>query len=178
MSDQAPTNKGSGDPLVCAITQAYQPGLHRFLLKRLRNPDLADDVSQEVFARLSRVSKPELIRAPKSYVFRIAFNVIRELALRKAHDPVQTYDSEVAERVAESEQHLVLDEFVDRLHLQQQLEKHFAKLPKPYQTVLLLCERDGMTYKEAAAASGLSVHTVEKYLVRARAKLMSFIWDR
>jgi DNA-directed RNA polymerase specialized sigma24 family protein len=52
------------------------------------------------------------------------------------------------------------------------------ELPQHYRTVILLCKRDGMTYEEAAAASGLSVHTVETYLIRAKAKLMALTWDR
>jgi DNA-directed RNA polymerase specialized sigma24 family protein len=37
--------------------------------------------------------------------------------------------------------------------------------------VLLLVKRDGMSHAEAARSAGLSVHTIEKYVGDARARL-------
>ena len=135
-------------------------------------------MAQEVFVRLSRVNRSDYVRKPLSYLFGIAFHVISELRIREEQDSVVSYDSEAIERLSDSAQHSTPDEFVDRLNLQRQLEKAFAQLPPHYQSVLLLCKRDGMSYEEAAAATGLSVHTVEKYLVRARAQLLALTWDR
>jgi RNA polymerase sigma-70 factor (ECF subfamily) len=128
--------------------------------------------------RLSRVEKVDYVRKPLSYLFGIAFHVIRELRIKEQQDRVVSYDSEAIDRLSDSAQHAEADEFVDRLNLQRQLEKAFEQLPEHYKTVLLLCKRDGMSYEEAAAASGLSVHTVEKYLIRARARMLALTWDR
>ncbi|MEJ1960798.1 MAG: sigma-70 family RNA polymerase sigma factor [Gammaproteobacteria bacterium] len=119
----------------------------------------------------------DYVRKPLSYLFGIAFHVISEQHI-KEKGRVVTYDSDAVDRLSDSEHYSAPDEFVDRLNLQRQLEKAFAQLPEHYQTVLLLCKRDGMSYEEAAAASGLSVHTVEKYLVRARARMLAIVWDR
>jgi DNA-directed RNA polymerase specialized sigma24 family protein len=45
------------------------------------------------------------------------------------------------------------------------------KLPPTHRLVILLVKRDGLSYAEAARATGLSVHTIEKYLVEGRAML-------
>ena len=45
------------------------------------------------------------------------------------------------------------------------------QLPAAHQLVLLLVKRDGLSYAEAAQAAGLSIHTIEKYVVEARARL-------
>lgn len=168
----------SGPQLASSIFRSYKAELHRWLTRRLKNPDAADDVAQEVFVRLSRVEKIAFVRKPLAYVFGIAFHVISELQIKEEQDRFVSYDSEAVDRLGESPEHAASDEFVERLNLQRQLEKAFAELPPHYQTVLLLCKRDGLSYEEAAAASGLSVHTVEKYLVRARARMMEMAWDR
>jgi RNA polymerase sigma-70 factor (ECF subfamily) len=55
--------------------------------------------------------------------------------------------------------------------MRDRLDRALTQLPATHQLVLLLVKRDGMSYAEAAEASGLSVHTIEKYLVEARAQL-------
>jgi RNA polymerase sigma-70 factor (ECF subfamily) len=57
------------------------------------------------------------------------------------------------------------------LRSRQRLDKALNQLPEAHQLVLLLVKRDGLSYAEAAAASGLSIHTIEKYVVEARARL-------
>src|SRR5687767_5094474 len=178
MVEPTPEAASAGPQLASSIFRKYKAELHRWLTRRLRNPDAADDVAQEVFIRLSRVDKADYVRKPLAYVFGIAFHVISELQIKEEQDKFVSYDSEAVDRLGESPQYAAPDEFVDRLNLQKQLEKAFAELPPHYQTVLLLCKRDGMSYEEAAAASGLSVHTVEKYLVRAKAMVMAKTWDR
>jgi RNA polymerase sigma-70 factor (ECF subfamily) len=53
----------------------------------------------------------------------------------------------------------------------QRLDRALQQLPPAHQLVLLLVKRDGLSYTEAASAAGLSVHTIEKYVVEARARL-------
>ena len=43
-----------------------------------------------------------------------------------------------------------------------------SQLPTAHQLVLLLVKRDGLSYAEAAQAAGLSIHTIEKYVVEAQ----------
>ena len=177
MAEPTPEAASVGSQLASSIFRKYKAELHRWLTRRLRNPDAADDVAQEVFIRLSRVDKADYVRKPLAYVFGIAFHVISEYQIREEQERV-TYDSSMVDQMDQHPSMVVPDEFADRLNLQRQIEAALAELPAPYRTVLLLCKRDGMTYEEAAAASGLSVHTVEKYLVRAKAMIMAKTWDR
>jgi RNA polymerase sigma-19 factor, ECF subfamily len=158
--------------------RAYRAELHRWLLYRLRKPEEADDVMQEVFARALRVGSPDYVRKPLSYLFGIAFHVISEHKIREDREHLISLDSHEAESLHHHPEFVLPDELADRMNLQRQLERALMKLPRHYRTVILLCKRDGMTYEEAAAASGLSVHTIETYLIRAKAELMALTWDR
>jgi RNA polymerase sigma-70 factor (ECF subfamily) len=59
----------------------------------------------------------------------------------------------------------------EQIELRQRLDRALQQLPPAHQLVLLLVKRDGLSYTEAASAAGLSVHTIEKYVVEARARL-------
>jgi RNA polymerase sigma-19 factor, ECF subfamily len=151
--------------------------LHAWLVRRLRDPDAADDLAQEIFLRLHRTEKTALIRKPLAYLYGIAFHVISEHQTAKARSRI-VYDSDEVDRADESLHYAVPDQTLERLNLQQQLQSALDELPETHRAVVLLCKRDGMSYEEAAAVLGLSVHTVEKYLVRARAILSAQAWDR
>jgi RNA polymerase sigma factor (sigma-70 family) len=176
MSDRVTESECSA-PFAASVFGRYAALLHRFLVRRLKDPESADDVAQEVFSRLARLKQSDFVRKPQSYLFGIAFHVVREFHARVEHERV-TYDSEVLEQLAEHPAEIERDELEARMNLRQQLEQALAQLPEAHRTVLLLCKRDGMTYEEAAKVSGLSVHTVEKYLVQARAKMIALSWDR
>jgi RNA polymerase sigma-70 factor (ECF subfamily) len=176
MTDPSSGLKKSGSRFTAEAFRHYAADLHRFLRKRLRDPQKADDVVQEVFSRLVRVQHLELVRKPHSYLFGIAFHVIREMRLQEEQEPV-SYDSAAVDDAAEHPAHVTPDELADRLNVNAQVERALARLPAIHRALVLMCKRDGMTYEEAAAATGVSVHMVEKYLVQARAKLLGMMWD-
>jgi RNA polymerase sigma-70 factor (ECF subfamily) len=165
--------------LVSAGFRQYAAELHRFLLRRLRRPQDADDLAQEVFMRFLRLSNVELVRNPQAYLFGIASHVVREFHLHAEQEREHlTFDSEEAGEASENPGVLEPDELAGRLNLQQQLQRALTQLPPMHRAVLLLVKRDGLSHEEAAKAAGISFHTVEKYIVEARAKLKTMRWDR
>ena len=156
--------------LATSAFREYSPELHRYLLRRVHHLEDADDLAQEVFARLLRVRDVELVRDPLAYLFGIAANVAREFLQRRYQDTVM-FDSEVADRTPAHAEHLIDGGVAERLELGEQLNRALTKLPPTHRLVILLVKRDGLSYAEAARTTGLSVHTIEKYLVEARALL-------
>ena len=148
--------------------------LQKFLLRRVGHAQDADDLAQEVFARLLRVRDAELVRKPLAYLIGIATHVVREFRQRKQHERV-LFDSAVTDDLCENPQHSAQRGVAERLELQQWLDSALTQLPPTHQLVLLLVKRDGLSYAEAAKKSGLSVHTIEKYVVEARARLRAIL---
>jgi RNA polymerase sigma-70 factor (ECF subfamily) len=158
-------------------THAHE--LQRFLLRRVADRHDVDDLSQEVFARLMRVENVELIRNPLAYVLGIATHVVREFRQRKQHQCV-IFDSDMADSLSENLELApggAAANNSERLELQNWLDTALKQLPPTHQAVLLLVKRDGLSYDEAAVATGLSVHTIEKYLVEARARLRTIMTE-
>jgi RNA polymerase sigma factor (sigma-70 family) len=164
--------------LAGAAFRDHSRELHRFLARRVAHAEDADDLAQEVFARLLRVRNAELIRNPLSYLLGIATHVIREFRQRKQRDRV-LYDSDLATDLCDNAEDAPSQGagFPEQLELRQRLDRALSQLPEAHQLVLLLVKRDGLSYTEAAAAAGLSVHTIEKYVVEARARLRVILMD-
>lgn len=149
----------------------YHAGLQRFLVRRLRSAQTAQDLAQEAYLRLLRLDRGEFVRKPQAYLYRIASNLVYEYRLRERNAPV-TFDSEALERAAE---HPAVDlaegaDAGDQLDMARQIDDLLEPLPPLYRAILLLRKRDGLSYPEIAQTLGISVHTVKKYLARAVAQ--------
>jgi RNA polymerase sigma factor (sigma-70 family) len=159
----------SASTLAGAAFRDHAADLQRFLARRVTLAEDADDLAQEVFARLLRVRNADLVRNPLSYLLGIATHVVREFRQRKQHERV-LFDSDLADGLCD---HCEADAsgIAEQFELRERLDKALQRLPAAHQLVLLLVKRDGLSYAEAATAAGLSVHTIEKYVVEARARL-------
>jgi len=157
----------------------YGAELHRYLRRRLAKPQDAEDLSQEVFLRLLRIADTELIHNPQAYLYGIASNVVREYHMRANREQQRlSFDLESLEELEDVSGAALPDDFAEQLHVQRTLERAMSRLSPTHRAVLLLLKRDGMSYEEAARASGLSVHTVEKYFFQAKAQLKLMYRDR
>jgi len=157
----------------------YARELHHYLLRRLRSPQDAEDVTQEIFMRLLRFDDTDFVRSPQAYLYGVASHVVREFRMRLENDRDHiAYDSEAVAARSEHTDQPAHDELGDRLNLERQLEVALDELPAGQRAVLLCIKRDGMSYEEAAKATRFTVYTVERYLFDALARLRARRWDR
>lgn len=164
------------EPFAGSAFRQYGAHLYRFLLRRVPRPADADDLAQEVFMRLLRISHTERVRKPLAYLYGIASHVLHEFRIREMKDCIH-YDSAAVEILAQEVAEPGSADLSESLALQQQLERTLLKLPAGQRAVLLLVKRDGLSHEEAAKVAGLTVQTVEKYMVNAKAR-MRMEWDR
>jgi RNA polymerase sigma-70 factor, ECF subfamily len=146
----------------------FQPKIRRYL-ERLVGPGAAEDVTQEVFARLSQ-SLPHF-RAESSlstWIYRVATNAAYDRLRRDA----PRRPGEVPIEEARVEDH---SPGVERTMIRQEMNDciaaYIARLPASYRSVLVLSEHEGLTNQEIADALGLTLDTVKIRLHRARARL-------
>jgi RNA polymerase sigma-70 factor (ECF subfamily) len=172
-------SRRSRQPLgfVGSAFEQYHAGLHRFLMRRLRSTQNAQDLAQETYLRLLRMDRHELVRKPQAYLYRIASNLVYEFNLRERNTPV-CFDSEAFERAAESHAQPAAADASEEVNLSQQLEALLEQLPPLYRAVFVLRKRDDLSYSEIAETLDISVHTVKKYLARAVAQCRCARWDR
>ncbi|MBL8271871.1 RNA polymerase sigma factor [Steroidobacter sp.] len=172
-----PTPLNRAARLAASVFEKYQADLHNYLVLHLRAGQDSADLAQEVYLRLLRLEKSELVRQPRAYVYTIASHVASQLRMRAARGLV-TFDSEAAQEAAEHPELPAGDESTDRADTEDELERILAVLPPVHRATFVLCKRDGMSYVEIARALDISVHTVKKYVHESTVRIRAHLWQK
>lgn len=149
--------------------------LHRYLMRQLRNEQNAQDVAQEVYLRLLRVTATDQVRNYQAYLFSVASNVIKEFKVR-AHRNQLTYDSEMVDALADIQPQEGSAGSSGEVDARLQLEAVLAQLPPLCRSVLMLQKQEGMTYAQIAEELGISVPMVHRNIIRTLALLRKVKW--
>jgi RNA polymerase sigma factor (sigma-70 family) len=157
---------GLADAEVAALYQRYRPALLRFFERRGFAISDAEDLTQEVFIKISRLDSSAELWEPQGFLFRVAGNVLKDQVRRNQVRHVQDHvalDDE-AERLedpgdteAAYERHETLTRLMQLMH---------GLTPK-CRAVLLLNKYEGLSYAEIAQRFGISVSAVEKHMIHA-----------
>lgn len=177
MADAKTKFSGAASGLSDAALDRYAAALNRYLSRRLRRPQDAPDLVQEIFARfLRKKDSPEVIRNPLGYLLGIARHVLCESLGDEQHNPV-VFDSELADDCASGLEDQSQEALADRLGERRDIVDALSKLPKNHLLAIMLVDGKGMSYAEAAAASGFTTTTIATYVMHARATLRQILPD-
>jgi RNA polymerase sigma-70 factor (ECF subfamily) len=164
-------------PLSEAAYAQYTIALRRYLVRRLRAPAEAADLSQEIFARfLRKKERPEVIRNPLAFLFGIAANVIRE-HLQARRGGFVEFNSELADEAASTGDPTAADAMAEQITLRDDLKNALALLPPNHLAAILLIKGEGLSLAEAAQRTGFTEGTLNVYLCEARWKLKRILQD-
>jgi RNA polymerase sigma factor (sigma-70 family) len=175
--ETGPQTSGIAIRAVSTAFQQYAPRLHRYLVRRIRRTVDVQDLTQEIFERFLRTQHLDSVRHPQAYLFRIASHVVAD-SLSQDERSVVRFDSEMVDDADRSLEHATPDALADRLGLAQELQRGLRELPPMHAAVLLLAVRDGLSHKEVARRTGLSVSTVGLYVCEARARIRVLLAGR
>lgn len=151
------------------IFKDYSKNLYNFLYYKTGNLSLAKDLTQEAFTRLWKNCQAVARESAKGYVFKTANNLL--LNTYKHQKVVLEFES-----IPKSEGHQESPAFLlEEKELKAQLEAAIAALPEKQRVVFLMSRIDKQTYKEIAAALGISKQAVEKRMYNALDSLRKVI---
>jgi RNA polymerase sigma-19 factor, ECF subfamily len=153
---------------VAAWADEWHDDLVKFLVRRSATPTDAQDLAQEVYLRLLRVDRSDLIRQPRSYLLRIAANLLHEWRLKTRQN--QLHGADLLEALPSQD-----DPQADTLAAlrARRLSAELARLPGPVRIALVLQVRDGLSYEEIAARMNVTPRMIKRYLLAAFAQLRS-----
>lgn len=147
--------------------------LMKFFVSRLPNAMEAPDLVQEVYLRILRLERPDLIRCPEAYLFTVAANIAREHSLKRSNRPphITLDDAPLEQLPADVELFAtaVPEEDAVRADRLRRLERALTQLSPKARAALVWHRRDGRTYKEIGARLGVSTNMVKKYLAQSLA---------
>jgi RNA polymerase sigma-70 factor (ECF subfamily) len=167
------------------LVERHLGWVHGYLASRLRKKDEADDLTQEVFLRVSRAAKGFRFGSkPTTWLFTIMTNVLRTHLKRSsrgvlvlARDAFRRKDREATEEGAADPLDQLpgdgpdLDESFESRRRLERLRDALGRLPERQQRVLVLSRIQGLPLEEVAALLDMNLNTVKTTLHRARLKL-------
>jgi RNA polymerase sigma-70 factor (family 1) len=127
--------------------------------------DLSEDLTQDVFLQLwnkRHIVKEETLRP---YLFTIAKHSFLKNIRRK------NYDLKFRSGFIESIEHESPEYILELKEFDKQLQKSLACLPDKCRVVFLMNRIDGLSYREIAENTGVSIKAVEKQMSKALAIL-------
>ncbi|XGV85911.1 MAG: sigma-70 family RNA polymerase sigma factor [Limnothrix sp. BL-A-16] len=154
----------------------------RATLYSLCDADGLDDLVQEVFLRVWRgLPRFRGSASFSTWLYRITWNVAsdrrRELAKNRARRLESTADPDLAERAIEQaiDPQTQDKSPLSQLHYQDLVQRSLAILGFEARAVLVLCDLEDVSQKEAAEILGIPVGTVKSRLFYARAQIRQFL---
>jgi len=162
---------GGDEDAFTALYRRRQGPIYRFALHMSGSPQVAEEVTQDVFIFLAQRGRDfDASRAPLgAYLFGVARNYVRRAMERTFSDAVHTTPAE------EHADTLIADgdalEDIARGQLSNAIWKAVLSLPVHYREVVVLCDLQESSYAEAASAVGCAIGTIRSRLHRAHEML-------
>jgi len=145
---------------------AHHGEIYAYLIRMLRDPELAADLTQDAFVKAYRnynvLEKPENARA---WLYQIAHRVALDHIRRQKIVRFMPWTGE-SHGAAPSTERLVMD-----AHLSGDLQRALEKIPERQRAALLLAELHDLSGLELASALGVSHVAARALLTRARESL-------
>ncbi|TQV84311.1 RNA polymerase sigma factor [Exilibacterium tricleocarpae] len=152
------------------LFQNHATDLVRFLTRKLKNAQDAEDIAQNAFIRIQHLAEMGKLENPKAYLYQTASNLaIDQIRREKLHS--NYVQGEITRGLTGSETSQSSTLSPERLLAARQdltqMEQAITGLPLKCRQVFLLHRVKGMTYTEIARDMSISVSSVEKYILQA-----------
>jgi RNA polymerase sigma factor (sigma-70 family) len=185
MDAAAISDRMNQDRQIAAVVLRERERLLRFIRRRIDDASEAEDILQEALTELvaaERLAQP--VEQVGAWLMRVARNRIIDRFRRKRPLPL-------ADQAADADEERVLDELLPaadgtpeteamRAVLMQEIEAALGALPREQREVFLAQELDGLTFRELAERSGVSINTLlsrKRYAVRQLRAHLQTVYD-
>jgi RNA polymerase sigma factor (sigma-70 family) len=159
------------ESFLVALSQEHRQSLERYLARKLDNPADASDVAQEAFLRLHRLQQPEQLENPRAFLFQVASNLaIDQLRRRSLHQKFlnnEQNQSFVDEPVDINANGISPEQLLSAREKLEHIYAAIEELPDNCKQAFLMHRNTGMSYSDIAGELGVSVSSIEKYILQA-----------
>jgi len=159
------------------LVQRHKARLYSYLMRLLRNPHDAEDVTQEAFVRAYvHAEKYRNIAKFSTWLYTIATNLVRNRIRKQKSSPGflslafgrGTPDSDERETIDLPDRADLPDRVLEKSELQVLVGRGIERIPARYREAFVLREVNHFTYEEIAAITGLKLGTVRSRINRGR----------
>ncbi|KRA59698.1 RNA polymerase subunit sigma-24 [Caulobacter sp. Root655] len=155
------------EPDLNGLNRRYRPALMAFFMRRAANHSDAEDMTQELFAKLATAQASVMDNAD-AYIFQMAANLLRD---RGRREKVRAnYRASVDTGLADLEPLDPARVLLGRESLGE-VSDALRELPERTRAIFLLFRLEGMKQAELATLYGVSISAVQKHIFKAMTHL-------
>jgi RNA polymerase sigma-70 factor (ECF subfamily) len=143
----------------------HRTGLQSFFLRRIRSKADAQDLAQEVYMRMLRVSDQDAIRNPAHYLYTVANNLVKEHAVLERRQAMGV-DVDDASAHEELQTLPAFDGDLDTRHRLARLDVVLNQLSPKCRAALVLRFTHELSIREIATHLGVSTQMAKKYVAQ------------
>ena len=158
------------------VVRDHSARVYRLAYRLTGNSHDAEDLTQEVFVRVFRSLHTYTPGTFEGWLHRITTNLFLDLARRRQRIRFEGLGEESEGRLDGGEP-TPAQVFDDR-HLDYDVQAALKALAPEYRAAVILCDIEGLSYEEIAAALGIKLGTVRSRIHRGRAQLRASLEHR
>ena len=158
------------------VVREHSARVYRLAYRLTGNSHDAEDLTQEVFVRVFRSLSSYTPGTFEGWLHRITTNLFLDMARRKQRIRFEGLGDDTAARLGDGARSPA-DAFDDR-HLDSDIQAALKALAPEYRAAVILCDIEGLSYEEIAAALGIKLGTVRSRIHRGRAQLRTALEHR
>ena len=165
------------------LINLHSTTLVRFLARRMNSREDAEDIAQAAFIRLYTLDDPSQLSNAKAFLFQVAANMsIDQLRRKVLHQNYLEREgaktpNDGSAPVSPMVENIPLEREVEAKQTLQLIYASHDGLPQNPRQAFILNRAKGLTYGEIANQMGVSVSSVEKYILEALKYLRSALAD-
>lgn len=162
-----------------ALIKRHQSKLYGFILSKLSDSDLADDIFQETFIKvINTLSTGKYNEEGKflPWVIRIAHNLIMDNYRKEKRSVIQMYTHEENGFVQFVDEGENMNEYMEKEFIEQEVRVLINDLPADQRHVLMMRIYQDLSFKEIAERTDVSINTAlgrMRYALLNMKKLMN-----
>lgn len=163
-----PPDRGPAAEFVARLASTYGAQLQRYLMRMLGRADVAEEVAQETYLKLYRLSRPDEVICPQALLFDVATKLaITRLRRARAEETLAASAAEMEalpDDVSRPDRRAAAAEAVEKL------TEIMEQLPPSLRQVFVMRYVKHMPRQEIAERLSITVGAVEQRLTRALAQ--------
>lgn len=163
------------------LVKRYQDRVFNLCVRFLREPEIAEEVAQDVFVSIYKhIDGFKMDSKFSTWLFRVVANTChnkskylrrRKHKMQESIDaPVETEDGEMSRELPDDPRHSP-EELTNRMGMNAKIQDAISHLDEDHRVIVLLRDVEDMSYEEIGAILGLAEGTVKSRLHRARNEL-------
>lgn len=163
------------------IVERHQRAVYATCLRMLRDPQLAEDATQDAFVRAWSAIDSFRGGIVRPWLLRIATNRTYDVLRSRARRPAQSLDAQPFESEPEWSTQVQPaenpEQFSTRGELSDLLQEALSSLPEDQRLAIVLSDVQGYGYDEIAQVMDIAVGTVKSRISRGRGRLREFLQE-